>query len=370
MGTTLSGVCALLQDLTPAPDRVGRFVVVIPSLVRSLAERENLSRCVYALRCCEPAPIEIIIVDDGSPEPIAGWLGPEPGPPVRMIRQPNAGPAAARNAGVSHSGAAPEDFIVFVDADIVVPLDTFARLAEDFERWPSAQAIWGTVTAEHPHPDAISRYKNLTHRHLTLAQAAETRHLTTMLAAVRRAAFDQTGGFDEAFRGVSMEDVEFGRTLFEAGLPVYIDKALAVEHRHRFTPVSALHNDFRKARALAAATLDRRARGGLSVATDGPGERRQVRYLLSIPLGVAAVGAALTGRWRWSAAFLSGLAFVERDLLRFITNEEGALFAAAMLPWMAIERTTVSLGLAAGVGDHAVRRAKRSARRRLGLTRA
>lgn len=344
-----------------------RFHVVIPALIRSPADRESLSRCVWALRGCDPAPVEIIVVDDGSPDAIAGWIGDEPGPAVHVVRQPNAGPAAARNTGVARCGAAPDDIVVFVDADIVVPADTFARLAADFARWPTAQAVWGTVTADHPHADVISQYKNLTHRHFTLAQPEETRHLTTMLAAVRRSAFDKAGGFDEAYTTVSVEDVEFGRTLHEAGLPVFIDHALAAEHRHHFTVRSALRNDFRKARAMAAATLDRRAQGGASVQTGGPGEQRQVRYLLSVPLGVAALGAALTGRWRWSAAFLGALTYLERDLVRFIVKERGPLFAAAVVPWMAVERTTVALAIVAGTGDHVVARIRRSAGRRLGV---
>ena len=82
-----------------------------------------------------------------------------------------------------------------------------------------------------------------------------------MLAAVRSPAFEAAGGFDEAFRTVSVEDVEFGRSLHDRGLAVYLDAGLAAEHRHNFTALGALRNDFRKARGMAAATLDRRARG-------------------------------------------------------------------------------------------------------------
>lgn len=341
-----------------------RFFVVIPALVPAGggAERENLARCIAALRAATPPPEAIVLVDDGSPEPIAGWIGDQPGPPVRVLRQDNAGPASARNAGARSFEPADDAVLVFVDADIVVPADTFARLAADFARWPDAQAIWGTVTAAHPHRGAISTYKNLTHRHFTLAQPERTRHLTTMLAAVRRAAFDVAGGFDEAFRTVSVEDVEFGRSLHDRGLAVYLDRGLEAEHRHNFTALGALRNDFRKARGMAAATLDRRARGEPSVQVDGAGERRQVRYLLSVPLGVGAVGSALAGRWRWSAACLAGMAFLERDLLRFIQEDQGPLFAAAVVPWMAIERTNVAAALVAGTGDHLVRRLRRKVR--------
>lgn len=322
--------------------------VVIPCLVRRDEDARHLAACLDALAQAAPAPREIVLVDDGSRQPLtvpAGWSGA----PMRVLRQSNAGPASARNAGaLATSGSV----IVFVDADIAVPVDVFARLCDRLRERPEAAAVWGTVTSEHPHDGFVSRYKNLTHRHFTLLQAEETRHLTTMLAAVRREAFLAVGGFDTRLRTVSVEDVELGRDLHDRGLPVLLDKELASVHHHRFTLLRALKNDFHKARNHARTTLDRRSRGESSVQVDGPGERRQLHYLVGVPLGAGAVAALLTGRWRLSAALLGGLAVWERELLTFLAKEEGPLFALGALPLMAVERTTVATAVAAGVADH------------------
>lgn len=319
------------------------FSVVVPALVRDAEAADDLARCLAALRACDPAPADVVVVDDGSTVAVVAPPG------VRVLRQANAGPAAARNAGAAATSG---DVLVFVDADVVVPVDAFARLAEGFAAAPDAAAIWGTVTASHPHRGVVSRYKNLTHRHFTLRQARETRHLTTMLAAVRRTDFVRVGGFDTRLRTVSVEDVELGRSLHDAGGRVLLDPSLAAEHRHRFTLLGAVRNDFHKARRMAAATLARRARGADSVAVRGAGERRQVQYLLGVPLGVGAVLAALAGRWSLAGGLAAGLVAWEHDLWSYLREEEGTVFALACVPLMCLERTTVAAALATGTVDH------------------
>jgi glycosyltransferase involved in cell wall biosynthesis len=59
------------------------------------------------------APLEIIVVDDGSTDRSAR-IAEGFGPPVRCISQSNQGHAAARNLGLQHATA---DFIAFQDAD-------------------------------------------------------------------------------------------------------------------------------------------------------------------------------------------------------------------------------------------------------------
>jgi glycosyltransferase involved in cell wall biosynthesis len=62
--------------------------------------------------------IEVIIVDDGSTEPIAPLLAPflDHDPRVRVVRQPNRGLAGARNRGIDESRSA---LVALIDADDV-----------------------------------------------------------------------------------------------------------------------------------------------------------------------------------------------------------------------------------------------------------
>jgi hypothetical protein len=207
------------------------------------------------------------------------------------------------------------------------------------------------VTEAHPHAALSSRYKNLTHRHFTLLQAGPTRHLTSMLVAVRRAAFVAAGGFDERLQTVSVEDVEFGRTLTDRGGQVILDTDLEATHWHRFTVRRIVKNDFHKARHHARTTLLHRWRGDPSTALGGPGEQRQLHYLIGVPLGAGALLCALGGRWGAAAGLTGALLAWERDLFAYLWRSGGAAFAAGCVPLMVLERGVVLAAVAAGSAE-------------------
>lgn len=58
--------------------------------------------------------IEVIVVDDGSNDDTAKAVEAIPDPRVRLVRQPNGGAAAARNAGIRHAIA---EWVALLDAD-------------------------------------------------------------------------------------------------------------------------------------------------------------------------------------------------------------------------------------------------------------
>ncbi len=85
-------------------------------------------RSALGERGCE---VELIVVDDGNPEPVADLLGEIDDPRLRLIRVEHGGVSAARNAGID---AARGEAIRFLDADDVAEPDstaTLLRLSED-----------------------------------------------------------------------------------------------------------------------------------------------------------------------------------------------------------------------------------------------
>src|SRR5687767_6191496 len=87
-----------------------RVAVIIPVYAAAFLD-EALASVVGQVR---PAD-QIIVIDDGSPDPaavqqaVSRWPGR-----ITLLRQANAGAAAARNAGIAAAGA---EWVTFLDAD-------------------------------------------------------------------------------------------------------------------------------------------------------------------------------------------------------------------------------------------------------------
>jgi len=103
---------------------------VAPDVTLAMAawrpERGWLLEAVQSALDNHGCDIELIVVDDGSPEPVADLLSDVTDPRLRVLRIEHAGTAAARNAGIEHARGR---MIRFLDADDVVAPESTARLA-------------------------------------------------------------------------------------------------------------------------------------------------------------------------------------------------------------------------------------------------
>ena len=81
---------------------------------------------------------EIIMVDDGSTDSTADIILSYK--TVRLIKQPNAGPAAARNKGASEAKG---EIILFTDSDCVPERDWIRMMTEPFEQDMSVIGVKG-----------------------------------------------------------------------------------------------------------------------------------------------------------------------------------------------------------------------------------
>lgn len=88
---------------------------------------QTLDRCIESVKGQTFSDLEIILVDDGSPDSCPQrcdeWA--ERDSRIHVIHQPNNGLSAARNAGIDKARG---DCITFVDSDDYLDTDTYRRL--------------------------------------------------------------------------------------------------------------------------------------------------------------------------------------------------------------------------------------------------
>ena len=177
----------------------------------------TLPRTLAALAAQDERPLEVIVVDDGSAD--GGAELAERHPVVTaVLRQPGAGPGAARNRGAA---AATGDVLAFTDADCF-PRPTW--LAAGLRALRDADLVQGAVLPERP-CGVFDRTVSVTHPHGLFETA-------NML--VRRGTFEGLGGFEPWLApkdGKELgEDVWLGWRAVRSGARVAFAEDAVVEH--------------------------------------------------------------------------------------------------------------------------------------------
>ena len=163
-----------------------------------------ISEALASIRRQTLAPLEVIVVDDGSTDDTAAQVAAAE-LDVRYEYQPNQGPAAARNRGLA---LARGELLAFLDADDVWPTDKLALQMEGLQTAPDAPLVMGHIQFLRKAPGEAC---------FTLEPTAQLAMLVGCLLA-RREAFERVGGFDPALR--MSEDTDWFIRAREVGLAI------------------------------------------------------------------------------------------------------------------------------------------------------
>ena len=174
--------------------------------------------------------IEIVAVDDGSSDGSLALLRSYE-PRIKVLSQANRGVSLARNRGVRESSG---DFLAFLDADDVWDPTKVERQVSVLTQHPGALAVY----CDHRIIDAEG---NITGPSGALAQPRTSGQLlrnlilsnfiiSPSLVMLRRAAFEQVGGFDESVRAA--EDYDLWMRIAASGPILYMLDTLVSYRRH------------------------------------------------------------------------------------------------------------------------------------------
>ena len=291
---------------------------------------EDLQRCLQGLAVSTRPPDEIIVVDDGSTDDSAAHAAALAARVVATTAGPR-GPAYARNRGAE---AATGDVLVFVDADVVVHADTLARIEAVLLGEPEVAALFGSYDDDPPARSAASLYKNLLHHHVHQHGEREAGTFWAGCGAVRRAVFLAAGGFDESYSRPSIEDIELGVRLRQAGHRIRLCPEVQATHLKRWTLASLWRTDI-FARAVPWTRLIFR-QGHLSsdLNLDWRGRLSAVAAWALFGCTLLLVGLGLVGAvplvvWPGLGVLLltASLAALNADLYGFFFRRGGARFA-------------------------------------------
>ena len=174
--------------------------------------------------------LDVVVVLDGSTDGSLEMIEHLPYPvPLRAHWQPNAGLAAARNAGLANASG---ELVWLLDDDLLVATGTLARHRRvdapddrrlvvgpchllDGERvHPEVRRFWGDRYAALARDGVVARFDQFS--------AANTSGPVSVFSA--------HGGFDAGFVGYGAEDYELAVRLLDAGVPIAYDPRAVMWH--------------------------------------------------------------------------------------------------------------------------------------------
>jgi GT2 family glycosyltransferase len=215
------------------------FSIVIPTYDRP----DSLDRVLGALTVLEYPPdrFEVLVVDDGGEIPLESRVKAySDSLNLLLLRQPNAGPGAARNHG---AGLARGEYLAFTDDDCL-PDPGWLRAMEAALRG-SGYAICGGKTRNkmegNPCSEATQLLADYLNEHYNPTRTFGAFFPTNNLS-VSRKAFAELGGFDGSLRFGEDRDLCYRWATRGHGF-VYAPDAV-VYHAHRLTLLSFVRLHF------------------------------------------------------------------------------------------------------------------------------
>lgn len=217
----------------------------------------TLMRSLNSFAAQTPAPYEIVVVDDGSAQPLAKICQHAAlhGVPLRLLQAAHGGQSAATNVGVK---AARGDIVYLTCPDIVAPKGVLARhlaLHNAARARGEEVGVMGHITyAPWLKKTPFLRYLSgsgpqFCYGAITDPNNADAAHLYAPACSIARDRLLAVGGFDEVF-SYGFQDTDLGLRLAQNNLRFVYDAQAVVLHDHP----NDVHNFARRNERVASLT--------------------------------------------------------------------------------------------------------------------
>ncbi len=303
----------------------------------------QLRLCLEALLENNLTTVEIVVIDDASRDSSDQVVSNISHPTLHYIRlEQQGGPAAARNEGFRR---AKYPYLLFLDADIVLPKNSLEWLRETLELYshrPEVAGVLGVYSETIPWKDFLTNFKNLSTCYLYQTTDTLSPFLHGPILCLKRKVLAGVGGFDPKLSRA--EDFRLGILLGSQGYRFVIDRRIQGTHLKRHTLLAILREDWLRIRYLWRAKLKEGKQGFYYRAL-------RWRRLLSIGL------AALTGIYGTLALFdlsygkialvlLTVFFFCNLFFLRYCQRHRGMSFALQCALFLLFEMSWAGISVA------------------------
>lgn len=196
-----------------------------------------IERAIQSVRVQSWPAVEIIVVDDGSQDNTSEIVE-SIGRSIRLIRQRNAGPAAARNRGIKEARG---EFIAFLDADDEWLPGRLQQCLEPMIADPQIGMTWCWALISYDGGEEEIRGKRFERFEIMPNPFWPHPRHCTPATTCRKSVLERTGGFEETLR--CWEDQDLWIRMREQSKVKEIPAALVRVHRQDRSASTSLELD-------------------------------------------------------------------------------------------------------------------------------
>lgn len=221
------------DDSTP-PEMTGASATDLAVVIPTRNRWDILRQTLAALANQSVSRFEVIVVVDGTDQAVPNDL-----PADKVVTQRQAGPAAARNHGVSLTD---RNLVLFLGDDMIARRDLVAQHLATHKQHPESTSVvlgrvdWHWRVAWRPENRWLDRsgtqFDYVSIRDMAGQDVGFARFYSCNVS-LHRSLFDQVGGFDDDFI-FYYEDLDMGWRLGEAGMKLIYNPDARTKHRHAY----------------------------------------------------------------------------------------------------------------------------------------